>query len=292
MKKKIIAYTSILLVILGVFAFNFARVKADSGWDSDFDSGGWDSSDSWSSSDSWDSDSSYSGGGGEGSADFGTVLFIIIVIIIIFAVFGNKNNKGGGGTRPNATQGNRNINKTISEEQVKKYIADFNKDKFLDEAYDKFVKVQNSWSDFNYDALRKLLTDELYNTYHSQLVPLKAKKQKNEMNGFEKQNIDITDMKVDGDKISLTVALVVSFYDYVIDKDEKVLRGTKDYKLTNSYNLTFISTINDKKEKDKKVCPSCGAPLENDVSNKCPYCNSNIVFKHHDWVLSKKEIRR
>ena len=116
------------------------------------------------------------------------------------------------------------------------------------------------------------------------------------MKGFEKKNIDITDMKVDGDKISLAVALVVSFYDYVVDKDEKVLRGTDSYKLTNSYNLTFTSTIDVKgkstNKKDKKVCPSCGAPLENTSSNVCPYCNSNIVFEDHDWILSKKEIRR
>jgi hypothetical protein len=291
MKKKIAVISLLLLFIVGL-AFNFVKVRADSGWDSDYDS--WDSSSDWDSdwdsSSSWDSDSHYSSGGGGSAAGAAFVWFIIIIIIII--VLANKNNNNKGGTNPKQHQGNSNITNTVKEEDIQKYIAGFNKDEFLKLAFDNFVAVQNAWTEFNYDKLRSLLTDELYNTYHTQLVALKAKKQKNIMSDFETKNIDITNIDVKGDKISLTVALTISFYDYVVDKDDNVTRGTKSYKLTNSYNLTFVSTLNEKEKNKERNCPSCGAKLENTSSNVCPYCHSNVVFENHDWILSKKEIRR
>jgi hypothetical protein len=291
MKKKIAVISLLLLFIVGL-AFNFVKVRADSGWDSDYDS--WDSSSDWDSdwdsSSSWDSDSHYSSGGGGSAAGAAFVWFIIIIIIII--VLANKNNNNKGGTNPKQHQGNSNITNTVKEEDIQKYIAGFNKDEFLKLAFDNFVAVQNAWTEFNYDKLRSLLTDELYNSYHSQLVALKAKKQKNIMEDFDLQQIDITDMNVTDNKITLKVALTVKFKDYVVDKDDKVTRGTKAYPLINSYNLTFISTLNNKKKDQNKTCPSCGAPLKNTSSNKCEFCGSTIVFNNYDWILSKKEIRR
>ncbi len=295
MKKKIIVFT-ILTLLISFFTFNFLSVKADSGWDSDYDS--WDSSsdwdsdyDSWDSSSDWSSSSSSHSSGSSGDAGAIFVWFIIIMIIIIIIASKNNNNKGGG-TRPKDTQGNSNFEKTVDEKDIQNHISGFSKAQFLDQAYDTFVAVQNAWTEFDYDKLRSLLTDELYNSYHSQLVALKAKKQKNIMSDFDKKKIDITDMKISEDKITLKVSLTVSFYDYVVDKDDNVTRGTKSYKLTNSYDLTFISSLSEDKKNAKKNCPSCGAPLENTSSNVCPFCNSTIVFDVHDWVLSKKEIRR
>ena len=290
MKKKITAF-SILLLLLGFFTFNFVQVRADSGWDSDYDFGGsdWGSSDwgsDWGSS-SYDYDwgsSSYSGSSGGGAV---SSLIIWIIIFIIIAIIVAKKDISTG---PTKYQGNSEIDNSIDEDEIKKHIPEFNKSEFLDKAYNTFIDVQNAWSEFDYDKLRSLLSDELYNTYHTQLIALKAKKQKNIMNNFQLKKIDITNVKVDGNKIALTVSLVVKFRDYVVDKNNTVVRGTDKYQLQNSYDLTFISTIN-KKKKDK-VCPSCGAPLKNTSSNKCPYCGSNVIFDDYDWILSKKEIRR
>ena len=283
MKKKYILI-AIIVLLIGFFTFNYINVKADSGWDSDYDSG-WDSGSDWDSSSDWGSDYSYSGGGGGGGSFIGFVIAVIIIIIVINIA---KNN-------PQAlerSQGNANFNKSVDEEEIKKHIPEFNKEVFLTQAYNNFLAVQDAWSEFNYDELRKLLSDELYNSYHSQLVALKAKKQKNVMSDFVKKNIDITSMKVDGNNISLKVSLTVAFFDYVVDKDEKVVRGTKSYKVNNSYDLTFISTLKAQNKPQQRNCPSCGAPLADTASNVCTYCHSTIVFNNHDWVMSKKEIRR
>jgi hypothetical protein len=295
MKKKILL-TSLLIILIGFFTFNFISVKADSGWDSDFDSDwGSDFDSDWGSD--WDSDwgsSDYSyHGGSSGNSSIGFFFFVIFIIIIIIYNSNKGHNRGyNPGTTPRKYQGNSDFTQSIDESMIQEYIPGFNKKEFLNKANDVFINVQNAWSEFDYKKLRSLLTDELYNTYHTQLVALKAKKQKNIMSDFETKNIDITNIDVKGDKISLTVALTISFYDYVVDKDDNVTRGTKSYKLTNSYNLTFVSTLNEKEKNKERNCPSCGAKLENASSNVCPYCNSTVVFESHDWLLSKKEIRR
>ena len=292
MKKKILI-VSILFVIIGFFTFNLINVKADSGWDSDYDFGGsdWSSSD-WGSSDyDWDSsDYSYHGGSSSGSG-WGAFFWFVIILAIIIISANNKHHKGYN-PGPRQYQGNSDFSASIDEAMIQEHIPGFNKAAFLNKAYDNFINVQNAWSEFDYNKLRSLLTDELYNTYHTQLVALKAKKQKNIMSDFEAKNIDITGMDVKDNKITLIVSLTVAFYDYVVDKDDNVVRGTKSYKLNNSYDLTFVSTLDEKKKKKQKVCPSCGAPLENTSSNVCPFCNSTIVFDDHDWILSKKEMRR
>ena len=310
-KKKYIFVSIILIIIIGFITFNFIDLKADSGWDTDFDfdfgsSSDWGSSD-WGSSSDWDSDwgsdwgSSGSYGGGYSSSndvtfDFyslvlATIIFVILAIVLSIKEFRKYNRSLIYKTN---VQGNQIFDKTISEEEIKAHIPDFNKETFLERAYNIFLEVQSAWSDFDYDMLRSLLTDELYNTYHTQLIALKAKRRKNIMYDFYKKNIDIVGIDINKDKIAITVGLVVSFYDFVVDDSNEVVRGNRKFKVSNSYNLTFISnmTNQNKKKKETKICPSCGAELNNESSNICPYCKSVVIFNNHDWLLSKKEIRR
>ncbi len=139
--------------------------------------------------------------------------------------------------------------KSVSEEEIKKNISDFNKQRFLNDAYQTYLNVQKSWSNFDTDSLRKMLSDELYNTYNSQLKVLKAKKQKNIISNFIMDRIDINNVNVEGEKITLTCILKVEFYDYIVDSDEKIVRGTNEKKLFVKYKLTFISTIKQKRNR-------------------------------------------
>lgn len=286
MNKKVKYFLGILCTLLfgTLFLLNLDNIKADSGWDVDFDTGGsdWGGS-SWSSSD-WDSGYSYSGSSSSGSSSsFGFVVFIIIVVIIIYYLKYN-----------NVTTTSKYIPEykysPIDEEYIKKYIDDFNKQKFLDDAYQIYLDTQKAWSNFDTKSLRNLLTDELFNTYNMQLKALKAKKQKNIMSDFALEKIDTTAINVSNNQITMKVVLEVSFFDYVVDISNNVLRGNKNHKVSVTYELTFVSTIN---KKETKNCPSCGAPInKNSASNVCEYCNSTLVKNTYSWVLAKKENKR
>ena len=76
--KKLLYLTLALFLVIGTLSLNFYRVRADSGWDSSYDGGSWDSGSSW--------DSDYSGGGSGGGSPLGALIIIVIVIIIIVII--------------------------------------------------------------------------------------------------------------------------------------------------------------------------------------------------------------
>ena len=289
-KVKFILLGLCTLLVGSLFLFNMDGIKADSGWDVDFDTGGssWGGSSDWGSSDwgssDWDHDYSHSSSGVSGSGSSFAIVFTIIVIVIIIYAASKTNGTSVSRYIPNYTYS------PIDEEYIKKYIDDFNKQKFLDDAYQMYLDTQKAWSNFDTKSLRNLLSDELYNTYNMQLKALKAKKQKNIMSDFALEKIDTIGINVSNDKVTMKVMLAVSFYDYVVDANNKVLRGNKNHKVSVTYELTFISTIN---KKETKNCPSCGAPIsKGHASNVCEYCGSTLVKNTYNWVLAKKENKR
>lgn len=140
--------------------------------------------------------------------------------------------------------------------------------------------------DFDYETLRKWTTDELYNLYHSQLVALNLKKQKNIMKDFRFISAEIVDQEYNDKKISVSIKMRIECHDYVVDKEGKVVRGTDKDWMIYSYKMTFTKGLD---QKDNK-CPNCNAPLENVQSSVCPYCDSTIINDKYDWILSKKQM--
>ena len=293
----------VLIGIIGVFIItvftlgvNFQTSRADSGWDSDYDSGGgWSSSDSggsWDSSDSWSSSGydydSYSGG--SGSSAF-TLMVLIVVIIIILLVMRNNNHSGLEPTKyydvRNSPTMLDNMRQDISQEEIKRILPDENLGSLKHMAYNKFVAIQEAWMEFNYDMLRVLCTDELYNSYKSQLETLEIKNGKNIMNAFNQEEIRIIGIKEENDMVTVKVYLRITFYDYVINKKSKeVIRGTKEHPITNNYEMEFVRKNNTEKRQIK--CPNCGAKVFVVTSKKCEYCGSTIVVPAGEFVLSKK----
>ena len=297
MNKKLV---KILLIILGLTAFAFSLrfiiIKADSGWDSSYDFGGsdWGSSDwgssSWSSdwgssSSDWGSSSGnyYYSDSGEGL--FGVFVGFIIIIIIFAVVLGSQKqsvSKSNYSTNIEQEYYNKNLR---ALEMIKNYIPEFNHEEFVKQVEEIFIKVQNAWMDFDYDTLKDLLTDELYNTYKSQLKALNIKKQKNIMSDFKTINCLLTAVEKTNEDFTLKCVYRVAFYDYVIDNKKRMVRGNRASRIDMVYELTFVGSFDAISNK----CPHCGAPLSEAASNVCTYCNSKIVSKQHKLVLSKKQ---
>lgn len=139
---------------------------------------------------------------------------------------------------------------------------------------------------FDYKALRELLTDELYNQYEMQLDTLKIKNEKNVMTDFEFVSATIKNVFRDKNNIYVKVIMSVSFFDY-ISKDNSIVRGSNKKKLLMTYELTYSSTL---KNDFNTSCPSCGAPIPDNASVKCEYCNCIISKTTSKWVLKNKKI--
>lgn len=275
MKKK---FKSLICILLCIFAMVATlNVKADSGWDSSYDSGG----SSWSSSSSsWSSSSDYSSSY-SGEADAGDIIFIVLAIFI-FAIFiivyGSK--------ATSTTTSNYRYN-DISLEDLQKYLPGKTLEQVKKDVFARFANIQDAWMNFDYDALREYCTDELYNTYVSQLETLKLKNGQNIMSDYQNLDMKITNITSENNVVSLTVYAEIRFHDYVINaKTNEVTRGSKDRLMTNHYLMTFVIKKGD--AKSIKNCPSCGAPFEHNASGICEYCGSTIIKEADDLVLSKK----
>lgn len=291
--KKISVVLSVIVVIFGIFVtlnkVDVMKVKADSGFDSSYDSGSsWDSGSSYDSGSSWGDSSDWGSSSGSYSGSHGgslsSLLTFIVIIVVVIIIIRNSKNPNYIGNNNNISNSFTDVTREISEDEIRKIIPNFNKQEFLKERYNDYIEIQNAWMNFDYDKLRGMLTDELYNQYEMQLDTLKAKNQKNIMSDFLYKNSKITNISNENDKISITIELSVNFYDY-IEQDGKCVRGNKNVKIAQFYEMTFVCSKVNSMEK----CPNCGAKLDGNASNKCEYCGSVITGLSDKWVLSKKK---
>ena len=306
-KKNKLILTIILVLTCAIFSINI--IKADSGWDTSYDkSSSNSSSSSSSSSNDYNSSSDYSSSASSYSSSNssssnsnlggGDFVYVVIALSILFGVsliyvlmykifkktiprISNKLENKENEKRLNKLRNNIYVDKDSGLLKM----FDINYDEFLKEAYENYVKIQNAWMDFDYDSLKELLTDELYNTYYSQLEALKVKKEKNIMSNFKLKDIKIKRLFDENNIVGVVVYLRVKMKDYVVDKNNKVVRGSKFFKLDVEYLITYVKP---KDIKEEMVCPNCGAPLEDTTRGECTYCRTLIVRPSKKYVMSKK----
>ena len=170
----------------------------------------------------------------------------------------------------------------IKDDRLKKIGMDA--DEFKKLAFELYKSIQEEWMNFDYEGLRKHLTDELYNSYVMQLDALKVKGQQNIMKDFENIDVKITNITEESGIVNVTVYLHTAMYDYVVDNNKKTVRGKDNHKIDIEYSITFVKASDEILNK----CPNCGAPFEGVAGGKCEYCGSTIVIGPKEYVMSKK----
>lgn len=96
----------------------------------------------------------------------------------------------------------------------------------------------------------------------------------------------ITSLEIENGIEKITIYLNVSQYDYVIDKNNQVVRGTDKYKNNMEYLITLVRNV---KKTNLEKCPNCGATINIVSGGICPYCDSTIINNNQDFIMSKKE---
>ena len=169
---------------------------------------------------------------------------------------------------------------TIAIYMIKTGNHHYGDSKFISERFDDFCKIQDAWMNFDYNTLRKYVTDELYNQYEMQLEILKENNEKNIMENYRLIHGEIRDIYETSNKIIAQIEMEIIFFDY-IEKDREIIRGTDTRKVDNVYILEYVYQI-----EEEKKCPSCGGKLKK--QSKCPYCGCQIITGTGSWLLSKK----
>ena len=271
--------TSLLIVILFI-GLLIPMVKADSGWDSSYSSS--DSGSSYSSSDS-DSSSDSSSYDLTPEEEFTVTVITVVTIIILVIIYTSLL---AAAARKYDNKQKAYLENPMKEEEIKEIDSSLDKKEVIDYTYKLFVDVQESWMNFDYDRLRELLSDELFNSYKMQLETLSLQNGKNVMKDFEFVDGEIIKVKIEYDMEEVIVKLHIRMKDYVINTtNNKVTHGNENYTM----DITYLITLERSTDEKENSCINCGAPITDAASQVCPFCDSVIVRGSKDFVMAKKE---
>ena len=313
MKKFLALLLSILLIFaVSAVAFaDFGDFAGDSDWDFGSDWGGdsdWGGSSDWGGDSGWGSSEWGSSGGtvfvpiggssgiSSGTSSGGISLFEILIIVAVIAIaiflFSRKQAAGQQNQPVHIPSAKPAAPMKNDLAALKAKDPAFSEEKFLSDASNLYVQLQNCWTARDITALQPRLTSALYAQSERQLD---AYKQRRQTNHVERPNViskSIVGCTSDSVNDILTVRLTSRIVDYTTDDETgKVLSGSPDRELFMTYDWTFIRSLDKKTDEgsamDDTHCPNCGAPINLNQSAVCEYCGSVLESNRYDWVHSE-----
>lgn len=172
-----------------------------------------------------------------------------------------------------------------SMQEILKIDPKLTENNIVDKTFKLYEELQYAWSNFDYDKMRTLVSDELYNNYRMQLRTLNVKKQRNVMEDISFVRGAIKHYELTESSINISVELVVEQNDYIVDDIGNIVKGDK-IKDHNTYELLITRAIS----KHKENCPNCGAELRDEASQTCSHCGASLITLSKDFVIAKKRI--
>lgn len=160
-------------------------------------------------------------------------IFLILGILLMLVIFKMLAGKKRG----------NELNCELTDEEIKKMDANLTRLTLKEEVFSLYKKLETAKTKQNYDTLKELLSDELYLLEEQSLKKMKEKKQKLVATNIHMKDARILSLKKGKNGIKAEFYLYVSQYDYIVDKQKQVVRGTDkaeyqiEYKLTLEQNL-------------------------------------------------------
>ena len=301
--KKLFLIIISFIIMLQIHTVSLADVGSFDRYDSgSSSSSSWDSgsSSSWSSHDydygsssssSYDSDSDL-----DGFTIIGVLVFFAIVFIYSYIKAKNSQKSQENISKTVYTTPEVDVSQThIWADEIKKIDPNFSEEKMLAWAKDLYVKLQNAWTERDWEPMRPFETESLFEQHKSQLQGYIDTNRINIVDRIAVNYATLYKFRQEGDRDILEIALKATKKDYIIDATTKeVLEGNKEQDRISVYKMTFerktgVLTPEGTGKVKTTNCPNCGAPTEITSAGKCPYCGSVITTGNNTWVLSGLE---
>ena len=107
--------------------------------------------------------------------------------------------------------------------------------------YDNYTNIKSSISNFDYEKLRELCTDELYHEYTETMEKLKKDGKQNVMKAFKNKQLNITRVYSEKNVVTIMVYINLSYLNYFINsKNEELISGSKIYDIEEGNILYYI----------------------------------------------------
>ena len=159
-------------------------------------------------------------------------IFILIILIIPYIIISKNILK------------KRLKNKILKVEELDK---NFKQEEIDKELFNVYKDIQIAWMDFDYRKLKELVSKEIYDKYEKQLEELKSKNQKNIMDNIELKKNKITDINIENNIETIECEMNVTCIDYIIENEEKLIKGKKDKFCNYTYRLVYTKDISNNK---------------------------------------------
>ena len=159
-------------------------------------------------------------------------IFILLILIIPYVIISKNILK------------KRLKNKILKVEEIDK---NFTQEILNKEVFEVYKNIQIAWMNFDYKTLKDLVSEDIYNKYEKQLDELKSKNQKNIMDNIELKKNKITDISIDNNIVTIECEMNVVCIDYIIENEEKLIKGKKDKFYNYTYKLVFNKELSTNK---------------------------------------------
>ena len=257
-----------IIAIITIFLFSGYVVLADTGFDIDYDFGG---------------------GSIPYNKVFIMIFFIVIGLTILIDVIRKNTGKGREEDQKNIKSNDSTTDCIVWYDDVESIIPGFNKKEFNKLACEMYVKLQEAWMNFDYETIRSLTTDDLYNSYKTMLESLEKKNQKNIIENIKIYSCIFTNVKNENGKYSIEAKFDLAMTDYIVNKGSTTIARGINTRLSVECVVTFVST----EKKSESKCPVCGAPISKKKhSDKCKFCGNTIVKDNYSWLIAKKKVTK
>ncbi len=261
---------------------------ADTGFDIDYDlgGGGFDLGGG-----GFDFDGGYNFGSKSNiSTPLALIIFICMIVAVIVEYIRRRiTDKDINSEKLVITHSKLNNISNIWFDNIETKIPNLDKEKFVSMICEMYVKLQEAWVNFDYETIRSLTTDDLYNSYKSMLETLKRKKQRNIIDDITIYGCTFKNFKEENGKYSLDVVLDLAMRDYIVNNNSIIIARGMDVRLDVTTILTIVSTL----KSETTNCPVCGAPIKkNNQSDICEFCHNTIVKDNYGWLIAKKVVTK
>lgn len=213
------------------------------------------------------------------------ILVLIVIFIIIYFYVKNSN-------QPNPSP-NNNVEKKKTTNLKEKKVEDMSISldsikpneliKLEKEIYDLFLKYEDAYSNFDYDTLSSICTENHFKEIHKVLERMKSSNKKRSFENINLNNFKLMSVTTTSNLQKLSVFLEITLIDYIIDKEYNFLvKGNKNIKNTKNIKMEIVQNIDT--SNIRKHCPKCGAPI-NLIFPTCNYCNT-VIYKDAEYKIN------
>lgn len=157
-----------------------------------------------------------------------------------------------------------------------------------DNLYKKLVAIQTARTNYDYDTLKHLCTEKLYNLLSSELKTLHEADLGYHFEDYKLLESQIFSLTSDENNIYIKIAIKASCISYRLDQEDQLVDGSKEHRSMIVHELEFLKPI--KTGDIEENCPNCGAPTKRSLKGKCSYCGTIIEEKSQDWLLSQNKV--